>query len=507
MIEIEKANTIAETVDSACEAIGAPHLYPFQRLVIHNILEVHWMRHATERDYRTNQVVLLPTGSGKSLCFQLPAVLLDGITLVVYPLLGLINDQLRRLNQLGIPCAQLIGGQTAAERADIAQQAQQGALRILLTNPETAVTQSVLTMLHSIECAHLVIDEAHCIAAWGTTFRPTYLDMKKLVDTRLFKNVTAFTATASPQTLQTIRRELFMEQEIHVIAGSPDRSNLIYGVRRCLSTSLLLLALLGDEHDELIYSLRALCGQSVLEKPAIVFCNTRGTAENYARLLRTVLPADSVRFYHAGLNATERADTEKWFFNHRDAVLCATCAYGMGMDKSNIRSVAHTAVPTGIENYLQEAGRGGRDGKVAQACLLVSIASLCATPSSAEQASLSYATTHSDCRRRQLLAVLGSNQHECSGCDVCNNDIRYISRHEQWIWRWLLVNQRSRPIRKICESISFRKQIGYASRETAQRIIHLLKEEGVISTYSRGPWRGMYYIPTTHRRTKKELFT
>ena len=203
---------------------GVRYLKPVQRLVISNTLECY--QECEERS--PYQVVILPTGTGKSLCFQLSALLLPHLTVIVYPLLGLIADQYRTLHRASFGVGVLTGSTPRKERTAILEQARGGALKMLLTNPETLLQPATLSALEGCACDHLVIDEAHCVYEWGASFRPAYQELGGVVASGLFKIVSAFTATASPQILQKISALLFGNERVHTVATDPDRSNISY---------------------------------------------------------------------------------------------------------------------------------------------------------------------------------------------------------------------------------------------------------------------------------------
>ena len=218
--------------------------------------------------------MLLPTGAGKSLCFQLPALLLPGVTLVIFPLLSLIADQARRLNERGIANRVISGSVPVAERLRLLRGARAG--DILLSNPETMLTAPMRAALEKLRCAHLVIDEAHCVTEWGDSFRPAYLGLGELCATIDFDAITAFTATASPPVLRRMRQVLFGDQPVHLIAGNPDRENIHYGVRPTLSKIATLTQLLDGPPDG---------SASTVSRPAIIFCRSRVGSEQTARQL------------------------------------------------------------------------------------------------------------------------------------------------------------------------------------------------------------------------------
>jgi ATP-dependent DNA helicase RecQ len=381
----------------AAEAFGVPYLYPIQRFVISNVLE------------GSSQVVVLPTGAGKSLCFQLPALLLPGPTLVLMPLLSLLADQARRLAEAKIPSGTLRGGLTREEKETLFARLRCGELRLLLATPEACLVPGTVESLRSCRIAHLVVDEAHCIAEWGDAFRPAYRAVGDVARALGAPTVSAFTATASAPVIARIRGSLAGDAEMRVVSASADRPNIHYAVRPVLSRM-----------HELV---RAAATQP---RPMLVFCRTRTETERAARALLHRLPDIPCRFYHAGLTREERAAVESWFMPSGDGVLFATCAYGMGVDKANIRTIMHADVPYSIEAYLQESGRAGRDGADVDAILLVSAEDDAFgaklgddTERQRYAAMLGYARARGRCRRNALLGLVGQEPVACSGCDVC----------------------------------------------------------------------------------------
>lgn len=279
---------------------GINYLFPYQRLVVSNIIE------------GKSQIVILPTGAGKSLCFTLPSQLLPGVTLVVFPLLSLMSDQARRLEEQGIAVGILRGGQNRTERENVWSECSNGRIKIVLTNPETAMTESVKNHLKSLTVSHLVIDEAHTVSEWGESFRPAYLAIKDLQTEISVPLLTAFTATASSVILEKLRNLLFPVDMPHLVQAVPDRPNIRYSVIPALS----------KDHE-----LRTLASNS--DRPIIVFCRSRAGTELTSRMLRHCLNQSEVFFYHAGLEKDEKKTVEKWFFDSKDGILCATCAYGI----------------------------------------------------------------------------------------------------------------------------------------------------------------------------------
>ena len=402
--------------EAAREAFGIQRLHDLQRTVIANILR-------GER-----QIVLLPTGYGKSLCFLVPALMLNGATLVIYPLLALMADQQRRMKAAGICAVTLKGGQTKQQRAAALDALKSGRAQVALANPEVLQSKALVAALAQCNIAHIAVDEAHCVSEWGDSFRAAYLGIGGVIRQLGVQRVTAFTATASPAVLSRIQALLFADggaadaaPQARIVKGSFDRANLRYRVQYAEAKQQALIPLVLS-----------------LPKPLLVFCGTRRSAEDTARLLAAFFcdrarlshaTPTSVRFYHAGLTKSEKTSIEKWFFSSDDGVLCATCAYGMGVDKPNIRTCIHLDAPTKIEFFVQEAGRAGRDGNEALSVLLWSHSDRRRFPQLA-----GYAESRT-CRRQYLLDYLhGAKDAECSacsGCDVCEAAARKAPQGEQ----------------------------------------------------------------------------
>ncbi len=387
---------------TAAEAFGIRYLYPLQRLVIANILDA-----ATAPDEPpafSRQIVLLPTGAGKSFCFLIPSLLLDGATLVIYPLLSLIADQKRKLDEAGIPAAVFTASQGNDRREEDFLKLEQGKIRVILTNPESFSQEKLMSRLASCRIVHVAVDEAHCVGDWGDSFRPAYLKLGSLIKRLSPRVVTAFTATASDPVLARIKEVLF-EGEASVIQGELDRPNIHYSVVNCLYKKKEALRLAVSA-----------------ARPLIIFCGTRYKAEDMAREIAALQGTEFVRFYHAGMDREEKRAVEAFFFASTDAVLCATCAFGMGVDKKDVRTVIHLESPLTAEEYMQESGRAGRDGKASEAILLWSpedgrkFASL---PEGSRGLAMRAYAEASTCRRQVLLDVFGSEERGCSGCDVC----------------------------------------------------------------------------------------
>ena len=422
-------------VEMSNSHFGIKYLYPFQRLVISNILEAADVDENMDRV--SKQIVILPTGAGKSLCFMLPALFLTGPTLIIFPLLSLISDQLRRCEQANVSAAKLIGGQTEKERAEILKKTKNGEIKIVLTNPETAISKKVLEKIRDCNFKHLVFDEVHTVSEWGKTFRPSYLECRKIYTRGEIPIVTAFTATASEKILNNIKEILFPNSNPHLVNANPDRPNISYTVIPSVCKSLTVENLFKEPSD-------------LIKLPALIFCASRKSAEKVALELRIRLETDRVFFYHAGLSREEKDKIEKWFFSSKQGILCATTAYGMGIDKPDIRTVIHFDLSPSIEAYLQESGRAGRDREKAEAVLILAPSDIVVSKKGNDRLSsprykklLGFALNTKRCRRESLLELIGAEPDVCFGCDVCRKKLKNTADMELEIIRLVKHNKRS----------------------------------------------------------------
>ena len=386
--------------DKAEEFFHIPYLFPYQRLAISNILDCA----ANPEENNPAQIVILPTGAGKSLCFMLPAVLVKGITLIIFPLLSLMADQKRRLDSAGIPNVILRGGLENSEKEEIFRKISAGEIQIIIANPEILLAPGILDRIRNAGIFHVVIDEAHTVSQWGDTFRPSYLRMGEVIAAIKPAVTTAFTATASAEILNRFREVIFSGQNPNIIRADPDRPNIRYDVVRYISKTASLISVVKNSM-----------------KPLIIFCSSRDGTEITARKLRKELNTDDVFFYHAGLERDEKKNIEDLFFRSATAILVATCAYGMGVDKPDIRTVIHADIPTSAEAYLQESGRGGRDRKQAYAIAMVPYMPV--QSQDRRQQQLFDIFQGNRCRRKELLHILENENELCSGCDVCDRKV------------------------------------------------------------------------------------
>lgn len=502
---------------------GIKYLFPYQRLVIANILDAFDEREwagpvqsfsvsapppredadgglsadpgSADEEWPerppARQIVVLPTGFGKSICFQVPSQMLPGPTLVVYPLLSLMADQKRSLEARGIKAALFRGGMEAGERQAAEKQVESGEAKLIITNPESLAKGRLPDFLKRQRISHLAIDEAHCVSEWGETFRPSYLELGRTIEELRPATTSAFTATASPTVFKAVSAHLFGDEPYRLVEGDPDRPNLHYSVLKTLSK---------------LHTLEELAGRE--QKPCIVFCSSRKGTELLALRLRERLGRSDIRFYHAGLEKAEKKKIEDWFYQSAEGTLVATCAYGMGVDKKNIRTVIHYEIPGTIEAYLQEAGRGGRDGLPARAVLIVGSDEAKSLEREADRsrrerrkAMIGYALSESGCRREALISLLGARtENPCSGCDRCDGSANPDFEGAAEIARLAAANPRSLTLSSARHWLLTEKPGGRFmpgcgglagwAREDADSALESALRLGIIRERENGFWKG-----------------
>ena len=371
-------------------------------------------------DYLINggdALVLMPTGGGKSLCFQIPALMRPGLGVVVSPLIALMQDQVMALQQLGVKAQALHSAMDWQTQQHIEQQALNGELDLLYVSPERLLTQRCLDMLKAVEISLFAIDEAHCVSQWGHDFRPEYLQLDCLQ--QLFPKVprVALTATADGPTQAEMVKRLHLQQAEQFIS-SFDRPNIRYRILQKQQGKQQLLRFIQTQHQD---------------SAGIVYCGSRKKVDELAHWLsQSGIPALP---YHAGMSADHRSQNQARFLQEEGLVMVATIAFGMGIDKPNVRFVAHIDLPKSIESYYQETGRAGRDGLPADAWMIYGLQDVVWLRQRLMESEMDEAIKRSEqtkldsmlglcevtsCRRQVLLGYFGEKLEEpCGNCDNC----------------------------------------------------------------------------------------
>jgi len=387
---------------------GFDRFLPLQEEIVHHVLA------------RRDALVLMPTGGGKSLCYQLPALVFEGITLVISPLIALMKDQVDGLKANGIAAALINSSLTGHEIADIKTRLRRGEIKILYVAPERLASESFREFLRGLNVSCLAVDEAHCISQWGHDFRPDYLNLKILREDFPTVGMIALTATATLKVRRDIIEHLGLK-ESRVFLSSFNRPNLHYDIRPKDNT-----------FEELIELLRSPSPKDK-DRSAIVYCFSRKDTEELASDLRA--RGFKAEAYHAGLESKDRHDIQDRFIKDETPIITATIAFGMGVDKPDIRLIVHYALPGSIEGYYQETGRAGRDGLFARCVLFYSYADkfkqeyfigqiedAAERKRAAEKLKRIVAFCESSlCRRKFLLEYFGEpyEKENCERCDRC----------------------------------------------------------------------------------------
>lgn len=434
---------------------------------------------------KRDSLVLMPTGGGKSICFQLPAIYLPGTAIVVSPLIALMKDQVEGLIANGIPAAALNSMMPEEERHRIRQHCIQGKIKLLYISPE-GIMNELHWLLPRIDISLIAIDEAHCISHWGHDFRPEYTQLSVLKEN--FPNVPliALTATADKITRNDIVNQLKLNDP-QIFVTSFDRPNLSLTVKRGLNKR--------EKIATMVHFMNAHRRQS-----GIIYCLSRNSTESLVEELQEF----SIRAaaYHAGLSPQERDKAQEDFINDRIHVICATVAFGMGIDKSNVRWVIHYNMPGSIENYYQEIGRAGRDGMKSDTLLFYSVGDILQLRRFAEASGqkdtnlqkLNRMRRYCEadiCRRRILLSYFGEEtDQDCKNCDVCKNPPERFDGS-------ILVQKALSGIFRTGQIVHMHLLIdilrGYESKDVADKEYEKLKTFGVGKDLSYKEWKEYLY--------------
>ncbi|MBT8411666.1 MAG: DNA helicase RecQ, partial [Octadecabacter sp.] len=363
-----------------------------------------------------NTLAIMPTGGGKSLCFQLPALVRDGVTVVISPLIALMRDQVRGLKEAGVDAGALTSGNTDEETDEVWRSLEAGTLKLLYIAPERLASNGAQRMLRQAGVSLIAVDEAHCVSQWGHDFRPDYLrigELRKSLDVPL----AAFTATADEETRAEIVQKLFDGVQPETFLHGFDRPNIHLAFAAKDNPRKQILAFANGRR----------------EQAGIVYCGTRAKTETLAKALAD--DGHTTCYYHGGMEADDRRHVERRFQQEDGLIVCATIAFGMGIDKPDIRWVAHADLPKSIESYYQEIGRAGRDSAPAETLTLFGqddiryrrqqIDEGLAPPErrAADHGRLNALLGLAEalhCRRQNLLSYFGEDPAPCGYCDLCD---------------------------------------------------------------------------------------
>lgn len=376
----------------AKERFNISYLRPYQELVIRQVLE------AEEGNTISRLLICLPTGSGKSICFMLPSLVIQKKTIIIYPLLSLMKDQEDRFKKAGIEAITLKGGMERQEKQNALDAFIDGNASIMITNPEMLIHLIDAGKLSRIKgkLSMLIIDEAHTTILWGESFREAFLEIPRIIDYLKPQHISAYTATMDRKIEEGIIKLIFPLERPYIIHASADRENIFYHSIKSYSKLSDVASILKAKEA----------------RPAIIFSQSRYETEATRDKLSKLF---EIRAYHAGMDKSRRKEIEAWFMDSESGVLAATCAYGMGVDKKSIRTIIHLSIPISAADYLQESGRAGRDGKRADSFVLYH---------PEEERGLSYIFKGKRCIRNELLRLMNENPEfdRCPACSACERE-------------------------------------------------------------------------------------
>ena len=430
-------------------------------------------------------LAIMPTGSGKSLCYQLPALLRDGLTLVVSPLIALMRNQVAQLQSYGVAAASLTSSNDFSENRDIAERISRGDLKLIYIAPERLARPDTIAALRRAKVAMLAVDEAHCISQWGHDFRPDYMNLGAVQDALGGVQTIAFTATADVATRGDIVTRLF-RREARVFVHGFDRPNIRLVMRTKNSGGRQILDFVAPRR-----------GQS-----GIVYCASRRKTEELAETLRD--QGIHALAYHAGLESTQRSRHQDVFLQEDGIVMTATVAFGMGIDKPDIRFVCHADLPSSIEAYYQEIGRAGRDGLPAETLTLYGMGDIRLRRMQIDEGDASDEQKRIErqrlnalvalcesprCRRQTLLAYFGESAEPCGNCDLCTEGVVMVDAT-------VAAQKALSAIMRTGERFATEHLVSILigdDTEAIQRFGHNnLKTFGVGKEHSKNEWRSMF---------------
>jgi ATP-dependent DNA helicase RecQ len=431
-----------------------------------------------------NSVVIMPTGGGKSVCFQIPALIFDKVTLVISPLISLMRDQVESLKANGVAAAYFNSSQSDFEKRLILEECRANKLKLLYLSPETLV-HAFESWLKDIPVSFVAVDEAHCVSMWGHDFRPEYAQLKNFRNH--YKNVPfmALTATADKITRKDIADQLGLEDP-QLFLASFNRSNLSLAVRSQVPAKQKekeIIQFIGERKNE--------CG--------IIYCLSRKETEKWSAFLNS--NGFNARHYHAGMSSESREAVQDGFINDQFTIICATIAFGMGIDKSNVRWIIHNNLPKNIEGYYQEIGRAGRDGLPSDTVLYYNYRDVILLNDFVKESEfketylekikriIQYAEATS-CRRNILLSYFGEyNDEPCNNCDVCQNPPEFLDGK---VITQMAISAILRTQENIGTTMLINILRGAKTGELFEKNYQKIKTYGVGQAHSYSEWQ--YYI-------------